>query len=182
MEKIKDGMFIQRIPKQRLETEDNSIKRICFSSSLRTCLSAIPGGIQIIKNLIYLSLEFHVAPLLYVYILDETLLPQENVMYPEQVKKYVVDAALTEEHWIINQNVICKEYLIGVLDFKYDYVMIPNEKAQIKYIKKLDYIMLNKIPYNTPRKFFKKMIKTPLCQILCSMDFKKLEKNDKILI
>jgi hypothetical protein len=173
LEKIKRNILIPRIPKQRIEGEDGKIKRICFCDSIEGCLSAMPAGIQIAKNLAFLYRYTKIAPLLYVYTVDESHILPGNLIFPEKVVEHVVDASLTGEHWVINQNVQCQESLIGLTNIKHEYVEVPDKPVKIDYVSHIDYIRYNNIPDNRPEVFFKDLIKTySLRSILCTIDFK----------
>lgn len=169
--KIKGNEFTPRIPKQRIEGEDKTVNRICFCDSIQGCLSAMPTGIQVVKNLLYLSRIGEVTPLLYVYELDETKLPVSNIKYPGQLKSYVTDASLTGEHWIINQGVECRERLIKITSFKRQYVRVPGKDTKIDFIVELNYSPIANIPDNRPEIFLKSIKATQLRKILGGFDF-----------
>lgn len=133
----------------------------------------MPSGIQIAKNLVYMHRNTKIAPLLYVYTVDESQILPGNLIFPKKVAEHVVDASLTGEHWVINQNVQCQESLIGITNIEHKYAKVPDKPVKIDYVTYVDCIRYDDIPDNRPEVFFKDLIKTnSLRSILCTIDFK----------
>jgi hypothetical protein len=113
----------------------------------------MPAGIQIVKNLVYLYKNIRVAPLLYVYTIDKNQILPGNLIFPEKVAEYVVDASLTGEHWVVNQNVKCQEMFIGITDIMHKYAKVPEKPVKIDYVTYVDCIRYDDIPDNRPEVF-----------------------------
>lgn len=93
-----NGNFEPRIPPKATEKEDVTIPRICVSTSIEGCLSAMPDGGA---SLGVFNRNFHGIYKLFridTYALD---LVDHTISSQELVEKgYVVDAVITEEYWI----------------------------------------------------------------------------------
>lgn len=158
--------FTPRIPKNRIDGEDASIKRICFSDSLEGCIGSMPRGTLIAQNLVYLEQEYEVPALLYVYQLDETTIPKENLLSPRKlsVKNLVPDAIPNGEHWVINQPVVAREDIIhicgittklsrckagrfdGVASLEYEPSLMPNAREmKLLFFSKNSYLLAGRI-------------------------------------
>lgn len=91
--------FAPRIPENRIEREDDTVKRICVSKSVGGCLSAVPDGGSELEQ--YL---FDTGGFVQVFVFDtHTLgLSEEEVIPPDVLyqKGWVEDAVATGEHWI----------------------------------------------------------------------------------
>ena len=91
---LKDVTLLPRVPNSAMNIEDKTVKRVCFSSSVNGCLTAIDG------------LEFNEK--LYVY---ETIIKAYTPTH-----KQVPDAFLTGEVWSLDP--VSKLKLVGVLFIK----------------------------------------------------------------
>ena len=141
-EQVKDGIFYPRIPGQRLEGEDNTTKRICFSKSINGCLSAIPDGYTLTHGAKCLSEKHMANPILYVYMLNEKSVDSKNIIAPHQLaeKGLVPDAVFTGEHWVINTTVTCKEKRIYLNNVSWEpiYSTIGQETKRLMKVTQLE--------------------------------------------
>ena len=109
--------LIPRVPQHRMIAEDNTVRRICFSTSIEKCIEAKPGG-----NLpIYLMFENGFHPLLFVYEIDTDALPAECIIGPTVLHEQfgVDDAIENDEHWIIDTVIHPREIVREVLDVEW---------------------------------------------------------------
>ena len=86
--------FIPRVPKQRCEGENDTIKRICVAPSIIEALNAIPQAGLVVRNMKSLGLPV---------IIHCYYLKSDKVMSNEEVQKYVPDAMATMEMWILEK-------------------------------------------------------------------------------
>lgn len=122
IEKTKYQTFSPRIPKIILSGEDKTIPRLCLSSNVDGCLSALPkmhllGGNSTYKNQ-YTGIFFAVY---YFDIPDSS----PHLLKPKDIKKKVSDAIENQEYW----------YLKPIKPFDIKYICVKN-------ISQLDYIFL----------------------------------------
>lgn len=116
-----DGNFVPRIPENRLQMEDSTIPRICFSTSISTCIQAMPGGGECFSDLLE-----HNNSVLKVFEIDTDNLPFDSkFLVPPEVldeKGLVPDAVMNEEFWVTEDIVIPMEdqYLIYVTDYSFE--------------------------------------------------------------
>lgn len=119
--------FTPKIPQSRSRKtgENDTIKRICLSSSIEGCLTAIPErGLEYFSDQESRGVPF----LLYIYSIDESCIEKSNIIEPKELleKKYVFDAGITNEHWIINQDIIFENpKLMRVVNLNEKELMIP---------------------------------------------------------
>lgn len=104
-----DGIFNPRIPLERMDTEDDSIPRICVCDSIEGCFSAMPYGggrldCYINSGLVFKVFEFEAQP-------EYT---SEDLYYSE----LVLDAEMTGEHWITTKITPVQSYIIHLQDWK----------------------------------------------------------------
>lgn len=149
--------FSPRIPPVRLDNEDNSTKRICFSESIEGALSAIEGSIKLYSGMLILAEKYNCPPILHIYSINEDDVGSKYIINNEIVSTKVVDAFRTKEVWVTRDiNINEMEHKIVVLkDFVYNPIEL-NEKAFIYYINKIFYkkatneeILLNKKFWNS---------------------------------
>lgn len=90
--------FVPRIPNNPMPDEDVTIERICLSKSISGCFNAASWG-NMMRG------DFEVYRL---YCFDEKDIQEENFIDTEILWKeeLVPDAGLTEEVWVINQELI----------------------------------------------------------------------------
>ena len=122
--------FYPRIPEFRLKNENSEIPRICLSDSIEGCLSAAPWGGDNIGEVGKLE-----ALRVYEFNVDN----YDNILFPEELvkSKYVPDANITGEHWVLNQNLYPDStYYISLIDF---------EKRVISHFIKLEEVFYEKI-------------------------------------
>ena len=103
----KDGVvdiFKPRVPESIMYEENDKIKRICLADSIKNCLNAVSWG----KGGLYFNTnnKGESIPII-VYEFSNGIL-SENLVTPIALseKKLVPDAMLTQEYWVINQNLI----------------------------------------------------------------------------
>lgn len=109
--------FYPRIPENRHSIENSEIGRICLSSSIERCLSAVPNGGVNLENIFWED----GSSLIRVYEFDIKDLNLNNLVSPEYLyqKNLVVDAEINQEYWIVNQNLApSKTYLIKLIDYE----------------------------------------------------------------
>lgn len=94
----KDNVFEPRIPTNRMDEEDSVTPRICLSTSVAGCLSAIPGGGSKLADLLEGT-----KSIIKVFVFDtENMNLQEGDLLDHHVlyQEYnVLDAPHTEEYW-----------------------------------------------------------------------------------
>lgn len=95
---LHNGIFEARIPDKKLKGEDNTIPRVCFSSSIEGCLSSMPTGGS--------GLEAHMDDSNNIYKIFRIDTDKYGVKYmaPEELimKEFVMDAEVTGEYWILD--------------------------------------------------------------------------------
>lgn len=123
--------FIPTVPKARLTEEDNTIPRVCLSSTIKGCISGMPGGITTLINFKLLEELLDIKPFLGLYIFKN--LDEEKLIKPNVVSSFVPDAKYTREHWyrgVIN-NTMYDFYHIRIIDFQIKNIMI-NKSTQLE--------------------------------------------------
>ena len=115
-------IFSPRIPRGCLNgvEENDTIPRICLSDSLDNCLTAVSwGGLNLIKDPPYKGNNFLAVARLYEF--DKENIKKENLLMPYQIAEYVPDSLISNEYWVINQNIFPEKSSIIVLrDFFFD--------------------------------------------------------------
>jgi len=111
--------FIPRIPSENImvETEDRTTPRICFSKTIRGCLTAVPWGGNSIEDIFF---DNYVSQLIRVYEFDSKDVAKENLIKSKKLYQTdkVRDAEISGEVWVINQNIKPKKtYLIQITDY-----------------------------------------------------------------
>ena len=117
-----ETIFYPRIPKNRADDEDSCIPRICLSSSLSGCISAVPWGGKDFETMIPLvySYKENESCVIKVSVFDINDIDKNNILTPEYLyqKDYVRDAKINSEYWVINQNLKpIREHYIQVLNY-----------------------------------------------------------------
>ena len=84
--------FEPRVPKSRSEYEDDQIKRICVSPTIRQCIDAIPRA----GNIMRFMREVGMPVVIHAYYLEA-----DKVEY--DTTEYVPDADVTGEMWILEK-------------------------------------------------------------------------------
>lgn len=119
-EDLNVSIFTPRIPDYRARNEDNIIPRICLSSSLSGCVSAVVwGGANFDNMIIDLGLETKSYPIK-VYEFNSSDIEDGNLVHPEELyeKDLVRDAIVNQEYWVVNQDLKPKKvYYISIKDF-----------------------------------------------------------------
>ena len=113
------GEFIPQVPCVRARHEDDKVKRICLSSSISGCISAVPwGGIDFENK--FLNMSKIISYPIKVYEFDTEDILEGNLIEPNELYEndLVRDALINEEHWVINQSLTPRRsYYIVVKDF-----------------------------------------------------------------
>lgn len=103
-----DGTFIPRIPQNRHEDENDTIPRVCVSSTIEGCFTAMPNGgysldmLNISTSGLYLIFRIDTDKL---GILPDNIYTSD-VLYQRDL---VRDADLSDEHWITSSFIVPKE-------------------------------------------------------------------------
>lgn len=84
--------FIPRVPGSRCPNEDNTIPRICVAPDIRSALNAIPQCGQVLEYMRKLGLPV---------IIHAYYLYGGKRIDNKGVQKYVPDAAITKEFWLV---------------------------------------------------------------------------------
>lgn len=118
-----DKVFTPRIPNEKIVTigEDLSTPRICVSSTIEGCLSSAPWGGSSLEDIILLN---DCSQLIKVYEFNSDDIAPENLISPKELYQSdkVRDAEITNEHWVINQNLrSCRSYLIQIKKYNITY-------------------------------------------------------------
>jgi hypothetical protein len=94
--------FEPLIPKEILELENNTIKRICVSNNIANCLSAIPARDEILNDFEIKQVSGDL-PKFMIYEFDEGDIINGNLLDSNFIRQYVQDAEMNNELWIVNQ-------------------------------------------------------------------------------
>lgn len=109
--------FTPRVPDKRAYLEDGSTPRICLSTSIDGCLSAVVWGGCKLHSVVESSTKIRV------YEFNDEDILQGNLIGSIELYQSgkVVDADETGEVWVINQELIpFKSYLIEITDYEGD--------------------------------------------------------------
>lgn len=107
-----------RVPKHRLDSEDNTTPRICCSPSIEDCLMSKPGQTEFLE----LCLDSGLPCILYCYSC-EAAPEQPGVLCPEEVESHgVQDAVALQEYWVCDESIHWTEQVYRVLNAKF----LPN--------------------------------------------------------
>lgn len=126
--------FYQRIPMYQITNENNSIKRVCVTNSIRNSLEDVPGSYKILHNMYKLKLPL---------IIHAYYMTSKNFLISEKIHEYVPDIDTTKEIWILDTpNTVRRiDYEIVDPDFvSYDgMILLMNYK--LKRVKFQDNVM-----------------------------------------
>lgn len=84
--------FEPRVPTSRTDFEDDKIKRICVTPTIRQCLTAMPRAGESIRWILSIGMPV----VIHAYYLEA-----DRVEY--DTKEYVLDAEITDEFWILEK-------------------------------------------------------------------------------
>lgn len=103
-----DGKFTPRIPKDRLENENDSLPRICACSTIDDCFSAMPEGSS---NLEVKNAKRRGYYLVFRIDTEKLGIPNDKIIGNEALYEdgKVTDADITKEHWITKSFVVPQE-------------------------------------------------------------------------
>lgn len=154
--------FTPRIPSEEsalLCGEELETPRICITPSLEGCLSAVPWGGIVFEDIMEDYGHYLASKPIRVYEFDLSDIPQKNIITPDILYKndWVRDAEFTQEHWVINQNLIpIRTYVIQVTDYyesledniSYEDVMHCKETGEdiVEYFNGV-YTIINDVKY-----------------------------------
>lgn len=120
--------FELKIPCEKSDNENSTIKRICFSRTIEGAFSAIPRNFQVLDGYLNLKKEFNISPIFYVYMIDEKDLDRKDIIKSSVLKKKmnVLDAIHTSEVWVLTDNIKVSCKVIEVEDFLFDRIRLDN--------------------------------------------------------
>lgn len=95
-----DGCLVPRIPERRRDDECDKVERVCFSSTVEGCFTAIPDGGLGMKKLIF---NHSGTFLLFVVDTEKYQISQDNLITDTVLyaREDVWDADETAEHWVL---------------------------------------------------------------------------------
>lgn len=99
--------FSPRVPESRIPGENGQMKRICVADNEATAICDIPAIGKAVRNLE----KYRIPYVVHVY---ELIIDERDVMWNDEVQKYVPDANKTGEIWLIRNpiDVHRKDYRI----------------------------------------------------------------------
>ena len=126
--------FYPRIPMYQITNENNSIKRICVTNSIRNSLEDVPGLYRILHNMQKLKLPL---------IIHAYYMVSKSFFISDEIHKYVPDANTTKEIWILDKpNTVRRiDYEIVDPDFIMCDGMILLMNYKLKRVKFQDNVM-----------------------------------------
>lgn len=117
--------FVPRVPQDRMVGEDDKIKRVCVSTSLNGCLSAVPWQYDIE----YLAIE-ELPIRVYEFELSEKDVLNSDYLYENNL---VIDANVTKECWVLKEIEPTRIYDIVLREYSSEiYAVIPYNKLNDK--------------------------------------------------
>lgn len=123
---MQDNVFVPRVPETRADSENDTIKRICFSRTVEGALSAMPDGGYRLDETIY---KFDCLIKVFQLDTEKLNISPKNILEPEYLyeRDYVRDALETEEYWILEDVVIPREdvEILEIINYdmdSFDYV------------------------------------------------------------
>lgn len=125
---LKSKTFTPRIPLSRMPEEDDTVKRICASSSIKSAFEGFPEKIAFILRDRHLDRTNYLA----FYEMDA-----DEYLGPTDIKDKVPDAEITCEHWILKE-VEASPKLIKVTDIKIG-KLVPLDKGWFRRIDELHF-------------------------------------------
>lgn len=125
--------FKLRVPDSSYDDEDKTIKRICFAKSVEGAITAMPYNIKVLSGILNMEKELGLKPLLYVYSIDEREIDLDKIKDSNELveEKLVLDANITEEVWVLTENIKPKLSVIKVIDFNFDIQKFDNKLIYI---------------------------------------------------
>lgn len=147
---LQEPSFTPRIPKNRIQGEDDSIERVCVSDSIEGCLSSMPRGG---KNLHETIDATNGVYRLFRINTEKLGIEEENILTPETLynRNLVIDSILTGEYWITSPFKVPNEDVlyIHISDFSLGAYSIPDpeisKKAEILGMDPCEYIDKHKL-------------------------------------
>ena len=133
IDNLKEKKFIPRIPKCKMDFENKSIKRICFSDSILGCLKSLPEYGNGVGSKSNMKLKLGIPIFFDVYTIDSE---DVNKIYsPEFLFKnnYVKDSLKTKEYWVLSEVTAKKEFRIEIIDIYFN----SKDEEIIRYTKRL---------------------------------------------
>lgn len=170
--------FIPRIPIHRMKKEDETIPRVCISTSIENCLCAVPWGhLSFLhqyfirckteyKDKKYKEIPFKQGFPIIVYEFDSKDLLNKKLFDSNYLVKerLVPDAGHTKEHWVLDAISPSKKYYVMVKDENMQ--TYKTQSGYVKTITKFEYEVLSSFPgikfdYGKWRNFIKLIEKEP---------------------
>lgn len=105
----KDKTFIPRIPSYRAFNENNTIPRICTSTSIEGCLNGIPQIKSYADNVREARRVFKV----FEFNIDKN--KKSNIITSDKLKDEIPDIDITDEHWLTSKTIADKMYYISYI-------------------------------------------------------------------
>lgn len=126
--------FYPQIPMRQIINENNSIKRICVTNSIRNSLEDVPGSYRILHNMQKLKLPL---------IIHAYYMVSKSFLISDEIHEYVPDVNTTKEIWILDKPNTVKrvDYEIIDPDFISYNGMILLMNYKLKRVKFQDNVM-----------------------------------------
>lgn len=114
--------FKLRVPESCYESEDKTIKRICFAKTVEGAITAMPYNINILSGLLNMKDKFGLEPILHIYSIDEKDLSLKDVKNSSELayECLVSDANITGEVWVLTDDIKPKLTTIKLTDFNFN--------------------------------------------------------------
>lgn len=140
--------FKPRVPIHTRDDENKSINRICLSSNIENCLSAVGWGGSVVReeDILYGVLtNYKESKPIAIYQFD---IDEQYLLSPEQLVKnnYVKDALINDEYWYIGDKKLIPKTIkfISIYDFVIKKVYL-SEKEKIYKFMNIKYKELNDV-------------------------------------
>jgi hypothetical protein len=142
LEKLSHEKLSPRIPKCRAQWENAEIPRICLSPSIEECLTGINENFA---ALLYKQDSLDIPLIGYIYAIDEKMIDSSNIISPNELYSngYVFDSLITQEHWIINQDIkLGKPKIVRFVRMKAKMVSfnVKEEERKMEQIISVSYV------------------------------------------
>lgn len=113
-----DGLFTPRIPSdiEDGDGEDNTIKRVCFSSSIEGCLGSMPDGGRGLRKYIKKRKSNRFVKVFILCVENFT----GTVLSPSSVSNFVEDAYIHQEYWVLHPVRILHYVTLEIIDFDFN--------------------------------------------------------------
>lgn len=131
--------FMLKIPNEIMSDENNTIPRICFSRTKEGAMTAIPCSVNLAAGLLNMKRKLGVIPLMYLYKVDESKIDDKYIIGSGEIKEkyFVKDAEITNEVWVLTDNIDVSCEVVKVEDFYFYIDEVDGKKMYV--IDKLIY-------------------------------------------